>query len=478
LKQDDPEPTDNRSGYVVVFPGVVIMLASLMNQEARTVARRFGSRATTPGASNLLRPFRNHEDLLGRTAAARLLDRPTLSNRLDVLPGASESRTALLAAIRQARKSFFIETYIWHADEAGLEVAEALIARVREARTRGESFDARVLVDAIGLRSNYGTKDRTLIEHLNRNGVRAEIYNRRIIDLSARSLVPITHRKIFVADGEVAFTGGRNIGNEYLRPTFQGTYGNPATRQNSFRDLMVRIEGEEAARLQDRFLEGWTRTTGEALPPATPRKAARGQGPTVPMQTFVTDPSRGLEEIRKLHLDALKEAKREILVVSPYLADDTMIEALLALKREKPHLRIKVLIPFSGEGGKDLNYQAGLTSASQLLAGGIEVRLTQGGGNRHLKRNPMAAFTHMKTLVIDDRFMTVGSANMDARTYSANHEAIVGIADRNTVKHFLDHIGNPDWKQGLPIDQAWIDRNSSWGEKLFRVVFEWLDFLY
>ena len=454
------------------------MLASTLNREVRAAARRTSTSSRAHLGSDVTRQIQKGGDTMSRTVASSLLDRPTLSNRIDFLPGATESRSALLDAIRQARKSFFIETYIWHADESGLEIADALIARVSEARKRGETFDARVLVDSIGLRSTYGTKDRTIIEHLARHGVRAEIYNKGFVDFSARSLVPITHRKIFVADGEVAFTGGRNIGNEYLRPTFLGTFGNPATHQNSFRDLMVRIEGEEAGRLQDRFLEGWSRTTGEALPPSTPRKAARGPGAPIPMQTFVTDPSRGRYEIRDLHLASLREARKEILIVSPYLADDTMIEALIHLKREKPQLRIKVLIPYSGEGGKDLNYQAGLTSASQLLEGGIEVRLTQGGGHRHRKRNPVAAFTHMKTLVIDDRFMTVGSANMDARTYHSNHEAIVGIADRNTVKQFLARIGNPDWKSGLPIDQAWIDRHSSWGEKLFRRVFEWLDFLY
>lgn len=433
--------------------------------------------------------------------AAASLDKLVLSgathaNRVTYHVGGEETFKAILGSLEKAEKSFHVETFIWHDDESGRQLAEALVKKVRTAKEAGRSFDAKVLIDSIGLKSGFGTEDRKILEYLNQNGVEARLFNPKLVNVKAKGMLPLTHRKIYIADGERYQIGGRNVGDEYFKSKFHTKWGDAKSLTNSYHDFAMTVEGEEAGRVQGEFFKNW-RNAGGTVPEHLP--AARPVDGHTRIQTFVTDPLTGEQAIKEAHLKAIANARREINVMSPYFADDDFVDALIAAKKKNteararlmaqatnkheraavnqavPELKVRALMPLSGEKGKDLNYQIDMETARQLLDAGVEVRLSKGGveGGRAIDR-----FSHFKGMTIDGELLSVGSANADYRTYHTNHEIVNLIGDRQKVAEFDAKVTRPDWEAAMPITQEWIKQNSTWKERAFRKVFEALDFLY
>lgn len=426
-----------------------------------------------------------------------VLSNATRANKVTYHVGAEETFKAIMGSLEKAEKSFHIETFIWHDDETGRKLADALVKKVKTAKDAGKSFDAKVLIDSIGLKSGFGTDDKKIIEFLNQNGVEARIFNPKKVNLKAEGMLPLTHRKLFIADGQRYQIGGRNVGDEYLKAQFQMKWGDVSSKVNSYHDFAMTVEGEEAGRIQKEFFKNW-KNAGGTVPANLPAALPAKDGHTM-IQTFITDPLTGEQSLKEAHLAAIAGAKREITVVSPYFADDDFVNALIAAKQRNtaaradllakatnkheraavdqavPELKIKALMPLSGEKGKDLNYQIDMQTARQLLDAGIEVRLSKGGvaNGKTVER-----FSHFKGMTIDGELLSVGSANADYRTYHTNHEIVNMIADRQKVAEFEQKVTKPDWEAAMPITQEWIKENSTWKERAFRRVFEALDFLY
>jgi len=403
-----------------------------------------------------------------------LLSKPTTHNIVDYHLTPEESFQAILGALASAKQSFHVECFIWHDDETGRQLAQALVRKVQDAKARGETFDAKVLLDSFGVKyGDLGTRDRNIVDYLRANGVEVQILNPRM--LSVKSLgVPITHRKLFIADGERYVIGGRNVGNEYLQSKFELKHGRPETTMNSLHDLMVSVQGDEAARVEAEFYKNWVRAGG-TVPSELPQPKPALGGHTS-LQTFVTDPVSGEHGIQDVQLNAIANAQREIFVITPYLGDKTLLRALTDAKEKNPNLSIKVLLPANGEmGKKNLNYEMDLSSAETLLKAGIEVRMTPGGieNGQQLER-----FSHLKALVIDDEVMTVGSSNSDYRSFHNNHEIVNLIADAQKVQEFEQTIADPDWKAAKPIDADWIRQNTTFLERIVRFFGKLFSFLY
>ncbi|MEB3222254.1 MAG: phosphatidylserine/phosphatidylglycerophosphate/cardiolipin synthase family protein [Candidatus Sericytochromatia bacterium] len=398
------------------------------------------------------------------------LDAPTYRNAVALHVTADESREAILAAIRTAREAFWIEIFIWHDDASGREIADALIARKRLAASRGETFDAKVLVDWSGLRDGAATgKENTIVQRLREGGVDVLEFNRGGVDPTARGVTPITHRKLFIQDGSRFLSGGRNIGDEYLRPHFI----NPRNQQEyAWHDLMFTITGEETQRVQREFLKNWVNAGGE-LPAQLP--AARGQaGGSAWVQTVVTDPHRKKTELRDTHLKLIRYAEREIQLVYPYLSDDALIEELLAAKRRNPALAIKVMLPGKGERGLPglLFGNLNLETARQLTAAGVEVRFVD---VRPHGEEWVQAFSHFKALVVDGKVLSLGSANGDARTLTHNHELNAVIRDPKLARDFVTRVLGPDWEKARPAAEALA--GVPWWRRLVQRTLEAIDFL-
>jgi cardiolipin synthase len=420
---------------------------------------RFRSFAGTGVSSPIARP---------PSADQVVLTRPTTHNRVKLLLSPGETKQALLDAIHQARHSFYIETFIWHDDTAGLEIAKALGERKQQAERLGQPFDAKVLIDSMGVQDQpTGKSGQAIIDLLRSYGVEVQIFNPHYVSLKALG-VPITHRKLYISDNISFISGGRNIADEYLNPTWSPK-GSP---EPAWHDLAYQVTGDETARIVQAFGDDWEKAGGSPL--ATPAVSHPALGGSARVQTVVTDPEAHDYEIRAVHAKAIQAAQRQIVAIYPYFSDETLIQELIDAKRAKPNLDIKVMLPDVSEGGvpgwfRTLHDDV----AKRLLTAGIQVRFYGGDlANDHVERRG----SHMKALLVDDSLLSIGSANADARSFHDNYELNSLIADPGAIADFEKRVVQPDWAASRPVTIPQLDQ-LPWYHRLFATVLKWFDFL-
>ena len=408
-------------------------------------------RSPVPGADSLVNsgagntagaPAMAGSDPFGGT---KLFNQPTFRNAMTLHSTAADSQRALLDSIASAESSFVIQTF---------EVIAALAARKRRAAAEGKPFEVRVLIDGMGMRAHSG--DRAVVRKLAAIGANVRVFEE--VKGNAERGDPfsqdndvrgtaLTHRKLYIQDGARFMTGGRNIGDEYLQPTYKDKSSGKET--NSWHDLLVTIEGDETARAIGSFYQDWVMSGGQK-PVNLPTTPSSPTG-RIKMQSFDTDPEHGIFSIRSAHQTMIEGARKEIVLMVPYLSDDTLIDQLIAAKFARPSLSIKIMLPEIGEptlSGRIFTV-LNARSAAKLSAAGIEVRMCGGGTEDGVA---IQRFSHIKGLVVDRRVLSVGSANGDARSYRANHESITVMDDPATTQKFLDEIALPDWDSSRPYD--------------------------
>ncbi|HEY9721928.1 MAG TPA: phosphatidylserine/phosphatidylglycerophosphate/cardiolipin synthase family protein [Oscillatoriaceae cyanobacterium] len=389
---------------------------------------------------------------------AKLLDNPTLANQVTFHLSTEESHQALLQSIANAQHSFYVETFIWHNDQAGKEVADALINRKQAVEAAGGKFDAKVLVDWIGLH-DAGGDDQPMVDYLRKNGVDVKIFSPGYLNLDAMRVAPITHRKLYIQDGSQFITGGRNIGNEYELPTY--TVPGTNTTEVSWNDMLYTVKGEETGRILDRFFTDWKKAGGKVPHRAAWPTVEPHVGPKVAVQSIVTDPYSRTKEILAKHMQAIAAAKKDIVAIYPYFSDDDLINALIAAKKANPALRVRAVMPSCAEPSHDGSLYAVLNreTARRLLNGGVEVRWYAGG---EVDGKAVNRFSHMKGMAIDGELLSIGSGNADARTYADNHELNTLIHDRETAQRYMNLVAEPEWAQSTPATIADLNKDSLW----------------
>jgi len=402
-------------------------------------------------------------------AEAAVLKNPTLRNKVTFHVDAATSHAAMLESIRTSEKSFFIETFIWHNDEAGNEVIQALADRIKRAKAEGKTFDAKVLIDWFGLRQGTGgNSDAQIVDKLRAVGVDVLEFARGYID--ERKLIPITHRKFYIKDGTSFMTGGRNIGDEYGKKTFTNPKG---VVEPAWHDLLYTVEGEETGRIINEFFRNWKRAGG-VVPEVKPTIVPHATGRTK-IESFITDPHVKIRTLAKAHYDLVANAEREIIVMYPYLSDDQFVKQLIKAKKKNPALSIKVILPANKEASAEGGVYSLLNkeTARQLMKHGVEVRMFAGGV---VDGKAVERFSHFKGFVVDRKIVSVGSANGDARTFKNNHELNTVIADTATAADFLRQVADKDWAVATPLTKADLQADTFWVRCKQRVL-ELLDFL-
>jgi cardiolipin synthase len=221
------------------------------------------------------------------------------------------------------------------------------------------------------------------------------------------------HRKLLVVDGRVAFTGGINISADYANSSlFRSHAGHVDPGEVGWRDTHIRIEGPAVAALQYSFIDNWIAQEAGELPDEDyfPRLAPAGNKI---VRVLATHPDKGFE-IYRAFLLAIGEAKQSIEITSAYFVPDRQtIEALCAAARRG--VRVRLVLP--GVSDHSLVYHAGRAFYDQLLSNGVEIHELQ------------VAVLHAKTAVIDGSWSTVGSANLDRRSFEHNYELNVIVLD-------------------------------------------------
>jgi len=307
-------------------------------------------------------------------------------SRVDLLVDGARTYDSICEAIASARHHVHLEYYIFVPDAVGERIMDALVERARA------GVQVRLLVDAVG----SARLKRRHRARLRAAGVEVARFHRMRF-WTFKPLINLrTHRKIVVVDGSVGFTGGINVTidhDERLNP-------------RAYRDTHIRLEGLAVRWLQIIFLEDWEYATGRSPTDRAyfPDVAERGDHA---VQIVASGPDSEHEPIKKMYFAAIAGAERRVLVRTPYLVpDEAMLTALTTAALRG--VDVRVIVP--AQGDSRLVSAAARSYFVDLQRAGVRVY-------EYLPR-----MLHAKTLVVDEEFAAVGTANFDNRSFRLNFE--------------------------------------------------------
>lgn len=330
-----------------------------------------------------------------RHELSTLLGPPILAgNRVVNFENGERIFPAMLAAIRGARQSINFETYIYWSGDIGREFADALIERAQA------KVPVHVLVDWVGSQK----MDEVLVHRMAEAGIRIERYHPlhwyHLVRMNNR-----THRKLLVVDGQIGFTGGVGIADQWR---------GDAQDEDHWRDSHYRIEGPAVAQMQAAFMDNWIKATGSVLrgeayfPSLKPVGDAAGQ-------VFTSSPTGGADSMLLMYLMAFSSAVKTIDLSASYFVPDDLTLQVLAAARKRG-VRVRIITP-----GEDIDTEivrkASRASWGELLAEGVEIHEYQ------------PTMFHCKTLIVDGLLVSVGSTNIDTRSFRLNDEANLNVYD-------------------------------------------------
>jgi cardiolipin synthase len=308
-------------------------------------------------------------------------------NALSILNNGDAFYPAMLKAIAEAEASITIEAYIYWDGEVGRQFADALAAKAKAGAR------VKILLDAVGS-SSIGEDVLRILES---GACQLAWYNpfnwRRLGRYNHR-----THRKSLIVDGRIAFTGGAGIADHW-----RGDARNPS----EWRDLQIRLEGPAVTPLQTGFAQNWLQTTGELIsgPLYYPLSEPAG---TLALQSIMSSPEIGASTARIMYYLSIICARRSILIANPYFVPDAAArDALIEAKRRGVDVRVMVAARYNDNW---LAHNNSVRVYGRLLEAGIEI----------LEYNH--TMLHLKTMVVDDKWFTIGTTNFDNRSFAHNEE--------------------------------------------------------
>lgn len=360
---------------------------------------------------------------------------PSLSNDVKLLTSNTVAFATKHAALLSAKKSVWAEYYIIEDDETGRRFLEDLTELARSGK------DVRLLYDAVG----SGSINKKRLQALQQAGGRSEAFL-PVNPLRRRWSVHLrNHRKILVIDGEKAFTGGMNVGNEY------SGFFRRKKRSRPWRDTHLSLAGSAAHDLACIFAEDWTFATGERLLPDPVRPADEGcaAGPLVSILPSGPDQKRNASSYA--YFAGISSARERVFLTSPYfIPDEATVRAL-----ETSALRgvdVRLLVPSQSDVA--LASAAAWSFFPPLLSAGVKI-YTYG-----------ASVLHAKTMVVDGSWGLVGSANLDIRSFAYNFEAGALIHDDGFARE-MESVFLSDLESSQEITlRDWYERPKTWRLKV------------
>jgi len=352
---------------------------------------------------------------------------PIAGNRVTFLSSGDEAYDAVMSLIGKAKDHIHAQFFILDADVIGKRFIQALAARARE------GVRVRLLLDAVG---SWRALRRVVRPLRAAGGEVAEFLP--AIPLQRRGSAHLrNHRKLLIADGRSAFTGGMNIGKKYMGPRIA---------KGQWKDVSVLIEGPALYDLQALFLDDWAFATEETEPfgeffPAQPNREG-GTPPPCILQVAASGPDRTAHPIYQGVFTAFTSARRRLWLETPYFVPDEGISAALRNAALRG-VDVRLIVPASS----DLRIVsfAGRSYFEELMAVGIRIFL-------YLPTN-----LHAKLLLIDDDVGVVGSPNVDIRSFFLNFELGVFLYDPPQIEA-LAAIFHDDLLQSEEIDLTGFSR--------------------
>jgi cardiolipin synthase A/B len=340
------------------------------------------------------------EDPQFERTMSQLLGPPlVVGNQVTSLLNGDQIFPAMLQAIQSAQKSISFETYIYWSGKIGREFADALSERARA------GIKVHVLLDWVGA----GKMDKNALQGMREAGVQIEKF-RPPRWYSVTRMNHRTHRKLLVIDGNVGFTGGVGIADQWL--------GNAESPEH-WRDSHFRLVGPAVAHMQAAFMDNWIKARAEVLHGNDYFPAIAEAGPCH-AQAFNSSAEEGSESARLMYLLSIASARRSIRVANSYFVpDDLSVQSFVDARKRDVQVEIIVPGPLIDTS---VVRRASRARWGPLLEAGVEIFEYQ------------PTMYHCKVMVVDDLWVSVGSTNFDSRSFRLNDEANLNIYDAEVAR--------------------------------------------
>ncbi len=330
-------------------------------------------------------------------------------NQVILLEDGPATYAAMFAAIRNATRSINFATYIFEQDDVGRQFAGLL------AEKRRQGVEVNVVYDSVGCIAT----PKAFFDSMAKDGIQVVEFNpvNPLNAVRGWQLNNRSHRKLLIVDGNTAFVGGINISDVYSGGSFgaTGSRAHPAPRSGaSWRDTHLQIAGPVVAEFQKVFLQSWEKQKGKPLAGADlPALSPKG-GHIV--RAIASTPDQQRNELYLTLLSAVTFAARNIYLTNAYFVPDPQfLEALRAAAARG--VDVKLILPASSDSR--LAFHAGRSHYSDLLAAGVKI---------YERRGPLL---HAKTSTIDGVWSSVGTTNLDWRSFLHNDEVDAAILGRD-----------------------------------------------
>jgi len=329
----------------------------------------------------------------------------SINNKVEALANGSNTYFRMLKDIKEAEESIHFEFFIIKDDNIGQEFKKALMNKAED------GIEVRVIYDSVGcwkLGKDY-------INDLKKSGVQVYAFAPVLFPLLSRDLNYRNHRKIIVIDGKIGFTGGLNIGDEYLgKNDFLGFW----------RDTHLRIVGESVNSLQEIFIKDWEMVSKEYI--SHPKYFHRFKeivGDSL-IQIVSSGPDSEWQCIMKAYFMMIAKAQKRVWINTPYLVPEKSLRIGL-ITAALSGVDVRIIIP--NKPDHYFVYWASRDNIEELLRAGVKIYTYEKG------------FIHSKIILVDSIVGTVGTANLDYRSLEINYEVNAFIYDENIVKVLEKH---------------------------------------
>ncbi|WP_394188280.1 cardiolipin synthase [Paenisporosarcina quisquiliarum] len=329
----------------------------------------------------------------------------TQDNAVQIFNDGEAKFNALIEDMEQAKDHIHVQYYIFRLDSLGQRIHDVLIRKAKQ------GVKVRLLFDDMGSR---GVRKKHFKELVDLGG-EVEAFFPSVMPLINPRLNYRNHRKIVVIDGRIGYIGGFNVGDEYLGLDRKFGY---------WRDTHLRIEGSSVHPLQTRFILDWNQAStnsdieySDRYFPAIPLKGSVG------IQIVSSGPDSEWEQIKNGYLKLMAMAKDYIYIQTPYFIPDASFMDTLRIACLSG-IDVRIMIPNKPDHA--FVYWATYSYVGQLLKAGAKVYIYDNG------------FLHTKMIVVDNEASTVGTANIDVRSFKLNFEVNAFIYDRETSRELAE----------------------------------------
>jgi cardiolipin synthase A/B len=394
-------------------------------------------------------------DILDKQIALEqaIVDSPLIiGNKATLLQDGAQTYAAMFAAIRAATNHVNLQTYIIEDDDIGRQFAELLLAQ----QARG--IQVNVIYDSFG---GINTP-KAFFDRLRAGGIEVLEFN-PINPLAVAvpgSIYNRSHRKLLIVDGQTAFLGGINISSVYTSGSAVGQGGKGARDGFAWRDTDVQLEGPVVAELQKLFLQTWEKQRGQTLAAKEFMPPLKAEGNDI-VRAIGSTPDDPYSMMYLTLISAIGNAEKQIYLTNAYFVPDPQ---LLKALTDAAARGVDVRLVLPSRSDSQVVFHAGRSHYSSLLDGGVKLY------------ERLGAVLHSKTAIVDGVWASIGSTNLDWRSFLDNDEIDTVIIGRDfgaRMKAMFaadiaasEAIDPERWRQrGLPLRfKEWMAR--VWGRLL------------